>query len=174
MASCWRLKRWESAGRLVAVDIRRVSDQVVVTSHDGVTWVHCANVVPEIAGGGGLRSFRGCLRADETANGGTGYSVREYVVRTWLYLGDIVGPEGDTQRYIELNRARTDFFQGMRFLTPFTPPGLNGSVYPASTGNWHGRAEYHYGVHRHLGGQGRHHHTAPGEPQADLFFRLWM
>ena len=115
------------------IDIRRVSDQVVVTSHDGVTWVHCANVVPEIEGEAvydrSVDAFERMKR--QMAEQGIPF---ENIVRTWLYLGDIVGPEGDTQRYIELNRARTDFFQGMRFLTPFTPPGLNGSVYPASTG----------------------------------------
>ena len=30
----------------------------------------------------------------------------DQVFRTWLYLGDIVGPQDDTQRYKELNRAR--------------------------------------------------------------------
>ncbi len=115
------------------VSIRRVTDQVVVTSHDGITWVHCANVVPEIDSQAvydrTLDAFHRMRR--QLADQGVPF---ENIVRTWLYLGDIVGPEGDTQRYKELNRARTDFFRDMRFLTPFTPPGLNGSVYPASTG----------------------------------------
>lgn len=115
------------------VDIRRISDQVVVTSHDGITWVHCANVIPEIQSQAVYdRSVDAFERMKQRmAEQGVPF---ENIVRTWLYLGDIVGPEGDTQRYKELNRARTDFFRGMRFLTPFTPPGLNGSVYPASTG----------------------------------------
>jgi enamine deaminase RidA (YjgF/YER057c/UK114 family) len=58
----------------------------------------------------------------------------EQVIRTWLYLGDIVGPEGDTQRYKELNRARTDFFQNICFGAGRTAPGHRGTVYPASTG----------------------------------------
>jgi enamine deaminase RidA (YjgF/YER057c/UK114 family) len=56
------------------------------------------------------------------------------VIRTWLYLGDIVGPEGDLQRYQELNRARTDFFRNIRFAAGRTPPGFDRPVYPASTG----------------------------------------
>ena len=39
---------------------------------------------------------------------------------------------GATQRYKELNRARTDFFNGVQFLRKFVPEG-KGVVYPAST-----------------------------------------
>jgi enamine deaminase RidA (YjgF/YER057c/UK114 family) len=54
------------------------------------------------------------------------------VVRTWLYLGDIIGQEGDRQRYHELNRARADYFRRVSFQNP---PGRNGRpFYPASTG----------------------------------------
>ena len=34
----------------------------------------------------------------------------DQVLRTWIYQGHLVMPERDTQRYKELNRARTDFF----------------------------------------------------------------
>ena len=58
----------------------------------------------------------------------------ERVIRTWLYLGDIVGLDGETQRYKELNRARSEFFSTCSFganrsLSPSTAP-----AYPASTG----------------------------------------
>ncbi len=56
------------------------------------------------------------------------------LLRTWLYQGSITRPEGATQRYKELNRARTDFFSGVRFLQKFVPEGKHGAVYPASTG----------------------------------------
>ncbi len=115
------------------VEIRRVSEQVVVTSHDGITWTHCANILPETSSrlvyDRSVSAFQQMRRL--LADQGVPF---ENIVRTWLYLGDIVGPEGATQRYIELNRARTDYFADTRFLTAFTPPGLNGSVYPASTG----------------------------------------
>jgi enamine deaminase RidA (YjgF/YER057c/UK114 family) len=58
----------------------------------------------------------------------------ERVIRTWLYLGDIVGKEGDTQRYMEMNRARSDFYQNIHFQAGRRPPGFNPVVYPASTG----------------------------------------
>ena len=58
----------------------------------------------------------------------------EQVIRTWLYLGGIVDDEGPTQRYKELNRPRTDFFQDIAFLDGRQPPGRRGPAYPASTG----------------------------------------
>ena len=39
----------------------------------------------------------------------------DQVVRTWLYLGDIIGLEGQVPRYQKLNLARTDFFQDRCF-----------------------------------------------------------
>ncbi len=56
------------------------------------------------------------------------------LLRTWLYQGSITRPEGATQRYKELNRARTDFFSGVNFLQKFIPEGKQGVIYPASTG----------------------------------------
>ena len=56
------------------------------------------------------------------------------VMRTWFYLGDIVGPDGDTQRYLELNRARADCYESVHFGEGYTPPDLHGPMYPASTG----------------------------------------
>jgi enamine deaminase RidA (YjgF/YER057c/UK114 family) len=64
-----------------------------------------------------------------------GQGVRmDQIIRTWLYLGDIVGPEGDTQRYKELNRARTDFFRGIEFGRGRLAAGFRGRMFPASTG----------------------------------------
>ena len=51
-----------------------------------------------------------------------------------MYLGDIVGPEGETQRYKELNRARTDFYRDVHFGNNHVAPGAVGNIYPASTG----------------------------------------
>ena len=56
------------------------------------------------------------------------------MIRTWLYLGDITGMEGRRQRYLELNRARSDFFQNLKFGAGLVPPEWNRTVFPASTG----------------------------------------
>src|ERR1019366_8926358 len=58
----------------------------------------------------------------------------DQVVRTWLYLGDIVDDDGPIQRYKELNRARADFYQHVPFLADRLPEGYNGPAFPASTG----------------------------------------
>jgi enamine deaminase RidA (YjgF/YER057c/UK114 family) len=58
----------------------------------------------------------------------------DQVLRTWIYQGHLVLPEGKTQRYKELNRARTDFFGDTKFLKKYLPKKFKGAVYPASTG----------------------------------------
>ncbi len=115
------------------VRIQRLSERLIITSHSGISWVHCGHIEPETSANGvydrsisAFQQMRGLL---------AGVGIRyEQVIRTWLYLGDIVGPEGETQRYKELNRARTDFYKNIRFTPANPPPGFNPTVYPASTG----------------------------------------
>ncbi len=115
------------------VEIERRSEQLVITRHSGVSWIHCAQVVPGIDGRGvydrSVDAFSAMRR--QLCAAGVPF---DRVVRTWLYLGDIVGPEGETQRYKELNRARTDFYEGICFGDGHTPACYQGPVYPASTG----------------------------------------
>ncbi|MGL4594372.1 MAG: hypothetical protein ACRCUY_06545 [Thermoguttaceae bacterium] len=60
------------------------------------------------------------------------------IIRTWIYQGHLVLAEGNSQRYKELNRARTDFFENVDFLQGYLPQKYKESnhvtVYPASTG----------------------------------------
>ncbi|MEW6359211.1 MAG: hypothetical protein AB1696_22950 [Planctomycetota bacterium] len=115
------------------VEIQRYSDNLVVVSHDGIRWAHCARIVPQTKAtkvhDRALNAFK--RMRSVLASQGFRY---DQIVRTWLYLGDIVGPEGDTQRYKELNRARTEFYENIRFLRDHVPPGFKGAIYPASTG----------------------------------------
>jgi enamine deaminase RidA (YjgF/YER057c/UK114 family) len=116
-----------------AVEIARHCEQLVVTRHSGISWIHAANLFPD------PRQTTVYERSQITfermsqmlGKCGTRY---DQVIRTWLYLGDIVGPEDDTQRYKELNRARTDFYHHFRFGMDRTPPGFKWPVFPASTG----------------------------------------
>lgn len=115
------------------VEIERRSERVVIARHNNISWIHCAHVQPATLAAGvydrsvdGFRQMREILAQE---------NVRfDQVIRTWLYLGDIVGPEGETQRYKELNRARTDYFKPFHFAANLTPPECNSTVYPASTG----------------------------------------
>jgi enamine deaminase RidA (YjgF/YER057c/UK114 family) len=115
------------------VQILRICENLVVVRHSGVSWVHCAHVTPATESQAvyqrtlsAFSQMAGLLR-----RAGVGY---ERVIRTWLYLGDIVGSEGQTQRYMEMNRARSDFYQNIRFNAGRRPPGFDPVVYPASTG----------------------------------------
>jgi len=115
------------------IEIERHSEQLVVSRHDGVAWFHTSHVCPKVRAphlyDRSIDAFK------QLRNGLESKRVRfEQVVRTWLYLGDIVGPEGETQRYKELNRARTDFYQGVEFAAERLPPEIDWPVYPASTG----------------------------------------
>ena len=84
------------------VEIERVSEQLVIARHNGISWVHCAQTVPQLEGGGvydgGINAFQ--QMRSLFAGVGVGF---EQVIRTWLYLGGIVADEGPTQRYKELN-----------------------------------------------------------------------
>lgn len=115
------------------VEIQRHSEQMVVSEHDGVAWVHLANVLPETTATALYDRSIDMFQRTSQGLAARGFSY-DQVIRTWLYLGDIVGAEGETQRYKELNRARTDFYRDIRFGTNLTPPGWDRPVYPASTG----------------------------------------
>lgn len=114
------------------VAIQRLSEQLVVTRHSGVSWIHCSQITPPTAGSiydrstfafGGMRQL--------LASAGVRF---DQVIRTWLYLGGIVESEGNRQRYQELNRARSDFYQTIAFGAGHTAGTFQGQVYPASTG----------------------------------------
>ena len=115
------------------VEIERVSEQLVITRHNDITWYHCAQVVPQ---GHDVDVYDGTIDAFEQIRSLLGsVQIRfDQVIRTWLYLGGIVDGEGPTQRYKELNRARTDFYREIPFLTDLLPTGRPGRVFPASTG----------------------------------------
>lgn len=115
------------------VEIQRVGEQIVIARHNGIAWVHCAHVVPQ---SGSVPVYCGSTDAFEQIRSLLGsVNVRfDQVIRTWLYLGGIVEDEGPTQRYKELNRARTDFYQDIDFLGERLPQKGRGRAYPASTG----------------------------------------
>ncbi|MBN1911792.1 MAG: dioxygenase [Pirellulales bacterium] len=113
------------------VQIERRSERLVITRHDDVAWIHCGQVFPEtLADSVYPRSIDAFGRVGRLlADAGARF---DHVIRTWLYLGDIVGPEGDTQRYKELNRARTDYYRDIHFGNNHVAAGQE--IYPASTG----------------------------------------
>jgi enamine deaminase RidA (YjgF/YER057c/UK114 family) len=117
---------------------RRLPHFVSVTYND-ITWAHCGGIVPNDPSLGVYeRSVNAFARMRTLADRfGPGF---DHVMRTWLYLGDIVGREeilqshGETQRYKELNRARTDFFENVTFGGSHVMRRTSKKIYPASTG----------------------------------------
>ena len=114
-------------------EIHRYCEKMVVSQHEGIAWAHLSNVCPEADATNvydqSLNIFQGA--AKRLAKRGFSY---DQVIRTWIYIGDIVGPEGKTQRYKELNRARTDVYEDIQFKASHALPGVTRPVYPASTG----------------------------------------
>ncbi len=111
----------------------RAGPQLVTVSYNDITWLHCGDIFPPSSAGGvydrSAAAFAQMKTLVERAGGHF-----DHLVRTWLYLGDIVGPEGKTQRYKELNRARTDFYRDTAFGRSHRMSGVRGGIYPASTG----------------------------------------
>jgi enamine deaminase RidA (YjgF/YER057c/UK114 family) len=115
------------------VEIRRVSEQLVIARHNGIAWVHCAEVVPQAPAAGVYGGAASAFGQVRRLLGGVGVRF-DQVIRTWLYLGGITDQDGSASRYQELNRARSDFFRDIRFLGGRRPPASAGPAYPASTG----------------------------------------
>ncbi len=127
------------------VQIDRISEQLVIASHNDISWIHCAQVTPRTNTAGVYGRSQSAFTAMRLllTQAGAGF---DQIIRTWLYLGDIVGMEGPVQRYQELNRARTDFFKGINFQVcgvPCSRPREHAHAdvgtapdagYPASTG----------------------------------------
>lgn len=113
--------------------IERHGEHLLVARFQGMDWVFAAGAAPRTSAPGvyeksacALQQLRRLL-----PKGGAHFS---QIVRAWFYLGSIVAEEGDHQRYHEFNRARTDFYEDVRFLQDRLPEGVADRVFPASTG----------------------------------------
>ncbi|MFV1994101.1 MAG: Rid family hydrolase [Verrucomicrobiales bacterium] len=106
---------------------------VVSIAYDGLRWIHCAGISPPA-------EAKTAYPQSEFVFGRMNGLLREAgarfseVVRTWIYIGGITAKESGTERYRELNRARTDFFEHISFGGKLALPGCKGDFYPASTG----------------------------------------
>ena len=124
------LEVWAIGGK--AARVERFGPHTMVVSYDGVRWVHCGGIKPLATEGAYSQTKDAIGRMREAlAQAGAGF---ESVVRTWFYLGGIVGAEGDKQRYQEFNRARSDLYRDIRFCSALRPKSGERPIYPASTG----------------------------------------
>lgn len=114
-------------------EIHYLANDLVTVSYDDLRWIHAGANVEENEGCTAYeqtqRVFATLRREVEQA----GASFDE-VARIWLYQGGITELEGDTERYRELNRSRTDLFEGIRFGHRLGASSSEKISYPASTG----------------------------------------
>ncbi len=108
-------------------------EAAITAEWDEFRWYFDAGIAPtDLPVGAYNRSLSAFQRMGDHLKG-SGFKVAD-LIRTWIYQGHLVLPEGKSQRYKELNRARTDFFYGIDFMQEHLSPEYKGTVYPASTG----------------------------------------
>lgn len=122
---------WATGGKTVYVELPQPN--VLQVSMGNITWTHCGGITPRDASGSVYEQTIDVFRQLKQKLKQVGVPL-ENLIRTWLYLGNITGPEGDLERYMELNRARTDFYKGVCFGRRHTMAIVGQAVYPASTG----------------------------------------
>ena len=127
----WRLKCGATGGKPAYVE--RPVPNVLQSSMGNVTWTHCSGITPRNPTASVYEQSLDAFRQMKEKLKKAGVEM-DHLVRTWLYLGNITGPEGDLERYMELNRARTDFYEGVQFGRGHVMAGVRQAVYPASTG----------------------------------------
>lgn len=123
---------WAAGGE--GVKIQRFGPHAVSSEVDGIRWIHCSGVHGEPAeADGGYDESASAFRHLNEQLGLAGVEFGQ-VVRTWIYVNRITeGPDG-RQRYQELNRARTEFFDGIRLCGRNRASWAPEQIYPASTG----------------------------------------
>jgi enamine deaminase RidA (YjgF/YER057c/UK114 family) len=122
---------WATGGKTVYVE--RPAPNVLQVNMGNITWTHCGGITPRNTTGSVYEKSIDVFRQLKLKLKQAGIRM-ENLIRTWLYLGNITGPEGDLERYMELNRARTDFYKGVCFGRGHAMAFVGQSVYPASTG----------------------------------------
>lgn len=106
---------------------------VVTVSYDGLRWVYVGGIMPAHPDALAYDQSRSTLDqlAERLTRAGASF---QDVVRTWLYMGGITELEGETERYRELNRARSDFFAEQEAAGRMKVQRGGSVFYPASTG----------------------------------------
>lgn len=125
------VEAWAVGGPGVTVE--RLSPKSVVVGYDGIRWVHLGGIQPTRTGGGVYAEAMDVFQQTGGLLAAAGLRW-EQVARTWWQLGSITGAEGNSQRYLELNRARAEAFAGWQFGNGRLCATARNAGYPASTG----------------------------------------
>ncbi len=126
------VEAWAISTRTVEVGYH--GPHLVTVEHDGLRWVHASSGAIHLAGRSPYAQAEEAFAALNKRLKSIGVPFRD-VVRLWLYQGGITELEGEIERYRELNRGRTDFYDGVDFASnPLARDSSGHATYPASTG----------------------------------------
>lgn len=125
------IEAWAISTRTAKVDYH--GPHLVTVTHDGLRWIHASAGTLEQEGRTAYEQSTDAFEGLRAALAEAGATFKD-VARVWLYQGGITELEGDLERYRELNRARTDFFQRNPFDVRPLSAGNGHVIYPASTG----------------------------------------
>jgi enamine deaminase RidA (YjgF/YER057c/UK114 family) len=126
------IEAWGLAGGSGALHVEHRGG-AAIARHNGAAWAYLADVHPDAAAGPICDRSLSAFRAAGQRLHSIGWRFED-VIRTWLYLGSITGAEGETCRYLELNRARTEFYRNLKFGAGLVQREGGNAVFPASTG----------------------------------------
>lgn len=131
------IEAWAVGGEQVVT--QRLAPDVMTVTHDGLRWIHIAGVTaPQPAAD--AYGQAAALFAELTKRLASCGASFQDVPRVWLYQGGITHTESSldspvpVQRYQELNRARTDYFEEMQSWGLMNVASDGSVIYPASTG----------------------------------------
>lgn len=130
------IEAWALGGH--DVDVEFSSPEIVTVSYDRLRWIYAAGVSSSPDARGAYDESAGAFERLNRGLQQAGTTFR-YVPRVWLYQGGITSMETTAdnesiERYRELNRARTDFFDQQHRLGQMLVREDGRTVYPASTG----------------------------------------
>ena len=125
------IEAWAIGGD--SVRLERHGPNVLTVGYDDLRWTYCGGINPRQTTGGVYAQSLDAFAQMKSRLQQAGVEF-DHVMRTWLVLGSITELEGSLERYMELNRARTDFYQDTRFGGHHVMPGIKKDMYPASTG----------------------------------------
>ena len=126
------VEAWAISTRSVAVGYH--GPHLVTVEHNGLRWIHASAGAIHLSNRTAHEQATEAFDALDQRLRSIGVPFQD-VVRLWLYQGGITESENDIERYRELNRGRTDFFEGIDFAAnPLSHQENRRCVYPASTG----------------------------------------
>ena len=136
------IEAWAIGGK--EVETTWLARDVVEVCYDKIRWVYVSGITPPLTLKGSYDQTKYCFETLQERLAQAGCSFRD-VPRVWLYQGHIISPEEESnagfsaretisERYRELNRARSDFFDDAISRDDMLRTSNNEVIYPASTG----------------------------------------